>query len=416
MTAGLRRATAYHERVFVGTDFVMSWAKAWDWTRIVVMAAGVFVLAAIGWHDTAKLLAFQPLGIDFLPMWAAGHEVFIHPHRVYDFIGLTHFQQPFLEHFRGVRPFVYPPPALLLFAPFGLLSFGAANAVWTLLGAAVLLVVMARKVAAPRILALLIMLLGPASVLVLVAGQVTFLVAAAAVAGLYCLKTRPVLAGVLFGLAGAIKPQAMVLLPVALLATREWRTLGASAVTVGIAVLASLLAFGPRLWLDWVAAVPHFEHFVMTAPGLERGMITPTALGGTMGLDPGGLATWRLAFGVGALVMVWMVFRKTEDPARRIAALLGGGLFITPYAMHYDAALLAPAVALMLTQRTAPGAWLAALAATALLCCAAVPHWGAAAVVGFTLWVALTPETLFAGRLAFAGLPAPGPTGQEAAT
>jgi hypothetical protein len=394
----------------------MSWAKAWDWTRVVVMAAGVLALAAIGWHDSAKLLHFQPLGIDFLPMWAAGHEVLVHPSRVYDFAALTHFQHPYLQHFRGIRPFVYPPPALLLFAPFGLMPFDVANAIWTFLGAAAILVVMARRTGSPRTLALLAMLLAPASVLVMVAGQVTFLVAAAAVAGLFCLKTRPVLAGVLFGLAGAIKPQAMVLLPVALLATREWRALFASAATVALAVLASVAAFGARPWFEWVAAVPRFEHFVMTAPGLERGMITPTALGGTLHLDPAGLDVWRLAFGVGALVMVWMVFRKTWDPARRIAALLGGGLFITPYAMHYDAALLAPAMALLLTCRTQPGAWVTALLASALLCCAAVPHWGAAAVAAFVLWTALAPETLFAARLAFAGLPSPQPTGQEAAT
>jgi hypothetical protein len=416
LTAGPRRARPYHGRVFDGTDFVMSWARAWDWTRIAVTAAGVLVLAAFGWRDSAKLLVFQPLGIDFLPMWSAGHEILLHPSRIYDFASLTHFQHPYLQHFRGVRPFVYPPPSLLLFVLFGFAPFAAANAIWTLLGAAAILLVMARKVASPRSLALLVMLLGPASVLVLVAGQVTFLVAAAAIAGLYALKTRPVLAGVLFGLAGAIKPQAMVLLPVAMLATREWRALGASALTVGLAVLASLLAFGPRVWLDWLAAVPRFEHFVMAAPGLQRGMITPTALGGTLHLDPAGLDTWRLAFGVGALVMAWMVFRKTGDPARRIAALLGGGLFITPYAMHYDAALLAPAAALMLTQRTRPGAWKAALAATVLLCCAAVPHWGSVGVIGFTLLAALTPETAFAGRLAFARLPEPRPSGQEAAT
>src|ERR1700679_3220056 len=104
----------------------MSWAQAWDWTRIVVVAAGGLVLAAIGWNDAAKLLRYQPLGIDFLPMWAAGHEVLLHPSRVYDFAGLTHFQPPYLEHFRGVRPFVYPPPSLLLFAPFGLLPFAVA--------------------------------------------------------------------------------------------------------------------------------------------------------------------------------------------------------------------------------------------------------------------------------------------------
>jgi hypothetical protein len=395
----------------------MSWAKAWEWLRVALVMAGVVVLAWIGWGETAKLLDYQPLGIDFLPMWAAGHEVLVHPERVYDFAALTHFEHPWLLHFRGVRPFVYPPPALLLFVPFGQASFPTANLIWTFLGAAAIVAVMAPKLGAARTPALLVMLLGPASLLVMVAGQVTFLVAAASVSGLYCLKSRPILAGVLFGFAGALKPQALVLLPVALLATRQWRALVASAATVIVAVVASALAFGVNAWLEWLAAVPRFEHLVMTMPGLERGMITPTALGENLHLDPGGLATWRLAFGAGAIAFVWTVFRKTEDPARRIAALLGGGLFITPYAMHYDAALLAPAAALMLTHRSRPGAWVAAAIAGAVLCCAAIPHWGAAAVTAFVLWTALTPETLFTRRLAFAGLSAaPAPSGQEAAT
>ena len=89
----------------------MSWAKAWGWLRVVVLAAGVLYLGAQAWHHARLILAYQPLGIDFLPMWAAGHEVFIHPHRVYDFARLTHFEQPQFLHFpfRGLRPFVYPP-------------------------------------------------------------------------------------------------------------------------------------------------------------------------------------------------------------------------------------------------------------------------------------------------------------------
>jgi hypothetical protein len=398
---------------------VTSSAKAWEWLRVAVVAAAVVVLAVVGWHDAGKLLRYQPFGIDFLPMWAAGREALAHPARVYDFVRLTHVQHPLLMNFRGLRPFVYPPPTLLLFVPFGQAPFFVANAIWTVLGAFTILAVMAGKLAAPRTPALLVMLLGPASVLVMVAGQVTFFIAAAAVAGLYCLKSRPILAGVLFGVAGAMKPQALVLLPVALLATRQWRALLASAATVILAVAASVLAFGLDAWLQWLAAVPRFEHMVMGMPGLERGMITPTALGHTLHLDPAGLDAWRLAFGAGAIAMVWMVFRTTQDPARRIAALLGGGLFITPYAMHYDAALLAPAAALMLTQRTRPGAWAAAVLAGALLCCASIPHWGAAAVTAFVLWTALTPETLFAGRLVFARLPStptPSPSGQEAAT
>ena len=105
-------------------------------------------------------------------------------------------------------------------------------------------------------------------------------------------------------------------------------------------MLVSALLFGAAAWTDWIAAVPRFQHMVMTSWGLERGMITPTALGHTLQLDPAAQDIWRLAFGLGAAVMAWMVFRRSADPARRLAALLGGGLFVTPYAMHYDAALL----------------------------------------------------------------------------
>jgi hypothetical protein len=54
----------------------------------------------------------------------------------------------------------------------------------------------------------------------------------------------------------------------------------------------------------------------------------------------------------------------------------------------------------MLTHRTAPGAWILAVAAGAVLCCAAIPLWGAAAVTAFTLWTALTPERLLMGDVA----------------
>jgi len=380
----------------------MSWARAWSWLRVAVLAAGVLFLAAQAWDHASRILAYQPLGIDFMPMWSAAREAFSHPGRVYDFVGLTHFERPMLEHFRGLRPFVYPPSALLVFLPFSALPFDFANLVWTGFGVAALLWAMFARLKTPRVLTLVAMLLAPPSVLVLVTGQVTFLVAALSVAALYALRSRPVLAGVLFGVAGALKPQALVLLPLALLATREWRTLLTAGATVALVALASALVFGVGAWAQWIAAVPRFQRMVMASSGLERGMITPTALGHTLRLDPGQLDAWRALFALGAAVMVWMVFRRSDDPARRLAALLGGGLFVTPYAMHYDAALLAPAAALMLTHRAQPGAWILAVIAGAVLCCAAIPHWGAAAVTGFTLWTALIPETLLAGRAALA--------------
>ena len=392
------------------------WASAWKWASIGVLGLGVVVLAAIGWNDASKILAYQPLGIDFLPMWAAGHEVFVHPHRVYDFTRLTHFEQPELFHFpfRGLRPFVYPPPALLVFAPFGMAPFPVANAIWTACGLVAVIWATSSQVKSPRVLAILAMVLSPASVLVLLTGQVTFLIAALGVTALLCLKSRPILAGLLFGVAGVIKPQAMLLLPVALLALGAWRTILATAFAAAAVAVAASLAFGVHAWLEWFAALSRFEEWVMKTPGLLRGMITPTALGISLKLDPAALDTWRLAFGLGAIAIVWTVFRRTEDPARRVTALFGGGLFITPYAMHYDAALLAPAAALMLTHRSQPGDWIAALIASALLCCAAIPYWGAAAVTAFILIVSLTPESAFANWLQRRE-PAPRPQTEAAA-
>jgi hypothetical protein len=373
-------------------------ARAWDWLRAIVLLAGIAYLAWVGWDQTEKILAYQPLGIDFLPMWAAGREAFIHPHWVYNFTELTDFQRPLLANFIGLRPFVYPPPALLLFAPFGFAPFTVANAMWTTAGLVLILWTMSTQLKSPRLLVLLAMVLSPASVLVLVTGQITFLIATLAVVGVLSLKQRPILAGVLFGVACAIKPQSLVLLPVALVAVKGWRAMAATALTAATAVAASVLVLGFNSWLDWLAALKQFERIVMDGSGFQRGMITPTAFGITLRLDPGALITWRLGFGAAAIAIAWNVFRKTEDPARRLTALVGGSLFITPYAMHYDAALLAPAAALMLTHRPSPGAWIAALLAGALLCCAAIPYVGAAAVTAFVLWVSLMPESAFAGR------------------
>jgi hypothetical protein len=43
--------------------------------------------------------------------------------------------------------------------------------------------------------------------------------------------------------------------------------------------------------------------------------------------------------------MTWRAFGKAEDSVRQAIALLGGALLVTPYAMNYELALLAPAVA-----------------------------------------------------------------------
>jgi hypothetical protein len=364
-----------------------------DYVRLGVLVLAVLVLSWMGWDLATKILRRQPLGIDFLPMWAGAREAFANPPKVYDFYGLTRFQHPLLGHFRGLRPFVYPPTALLAFEPFALAPFPLANALWT--GGSLTLIVwtMASRLTSLRWIVLLAMVLSPASVLVLITGQVTFLIASLSVCGLAMVKSRPWLAGVLFGLAGSLKPQSMVLLPVAMIALGQWRVLVAAGAAFAAACLVSAAVFGLGEWRAWLAAVPRFERYVLAEPGLARGMVTPTGLGMSLGLPADALTVWRYAFaGVGVWI-AWKVFRTSSDPVRQLTALLGGGLFVSPYAMHYDAALLAPAAALWLTTRPKAGGWILALGASALLCCAAIPHWGAAGVTAFTLLAALGAES-----------------------
>jgi len=364
-----------------------------DWVRLGVLTVAALFLAHLAWHDARLLLRRQPLGIDFLPMWAGAREALLHSGRIYDFAALTHVVRPLLGRFHGWRPFVYPPTALLAFAPFAFAPFSLANAAWTAVGLVALVWTMAEQLGGRGRLVLAVMVLSPASVLVAITGQVTFLIAAATVIALASLKRRPWLAGTLLGLAASMKPQTLVLLPVALIGVGQWRALVAAAASAAAAVAASLAIYGAELWPAWLAALPRFEQFVMHAPGLERGMVTPTSLGLWMGLHRDALVLWRLGFGGAAAAMAWLVFRRTDDLARRLTALLGGGLFVTPYAMHYDAALLAPAAVLLLARPSRPGAWLMALGAGALLCCAVIPHWGAAAVTAFVLLVACGGES-----------------------
>ena len=71
--------------------------------------------------------------------------------------------------------------------------------------------------------------------------------------GLRLLDRSPAAAGILLGLAG-YKPQIWVLVPLALLAARQWRALAWTAGTVAVLSLASLGVFGLDFWLAFLDA------------------------------------------------------------------------------------------------------------------------------------------------------------------
>jgi hypothetical protein len=295
---------------------------------------------------------------DFLTPWAAVRAFFDGKlAMVYsDIDAFTDYQNAlFAERFHAIvhyRPFLYPPFWLLVLLPLGLIAVDAAYWVFMLVTAGASAFESRRD---PW--GWLAMATSPAAVHVVVSGQATFLAVALAYGGLRLLDKRPALAGILFGLLG-YKPQFCLLIPVALIAARQWRALAWAAMTGIVLVLASLAVFGAGAWLDFIALMratsgERMHHYVMEV--LFSYVTTPYVSALVIGL-PRGVAS-ALQFGLTAVAVAatWYAFRHHRASAARTAVLLAGTFFVSPYMLNYDLLLLMPAVVALYRRGAADG-------------------------------------------------------------
>ena len=308
------------------------------WSAAV--AFGLLILAYF-FFDGALLRQFQ-LGDDWAPLWAAGRLAWAEPSRIYDFAFVTR-QQPGLVHPGAVRPFIYPPTALLLFSPLALLPFGLSLALFITTSAAALARASLNLGAQPLLLAF-----APPVVLAAIAGQPNLLVTALIVYAVLLLARSESKAGVLLGIAAAVKPPLLILAPLALTAGRHWRSMlwaGGTLLAIGFA---SILMLGFDAWQSWLASLPKFQALITGYEPLLRNTVTPNATAVRLGIDP--LIPSLLCLGVTGTV-VTLAFNQTTDSVTRLVVLIGGSLLVTPYGMNYELAALAPAVASMAIRR-----------------------------------------------------------------
>ena len=247
-----------------------------------------------------------------------------------------------LYHDPGPMPFLYPPTAILLFKPFAMLP--AAFLAWSI--ASVLAFAAAVGAASGKRVAA-VALCSPAAIGGLILGQVPMILAAALFAGL---KLRPFLGGMLWGVAAAIKPQLMVLAPLALAVRRDWTMLFGMAAGVGAMVIGSTLLLGYGLWFDWLAAIGSFGE------RLEQGVVrtvTPAGQAGVIGLPT---LPFLLAGGAVAATAVVASARKLEDEFL-IGLVVAASILVSPYAYVHDTIALVPACIALLFR----GPWWAAI-------------------------------------------------------
>lgn len=268
----------------------------------VILAAQLLFAACV-----AGVVAWQAQGpADFKVFWAAHHTA-----TPYDPAAISRVLGG------GLRPFSYPPTFLFLTEPLGWLDQRVSYVDWVALSA-MALVASLRRPLGPLVL------FAPAVFLAGVIGQTSLFMGAALFAGATLLLSRPILAGVLFGLAACIKPQATVLIPIVLAAGGHWRALAVAAVTGIVLSLAATALYGFHVWFDWLSSLGGFlqatdaawKHRYLSLPGWWKAV--PLALGA--------VCAWRFA----------------DDPERAVGIAAASALLGSLYALDYDAAILAP--------------------------------------------------------------------------
>jgi alpha-1,2-mannosyltransferase len=265
----------------------------------------------------------------------------------------------------NLHPWVYPPTFLLLFLPFGSLPPLASLTTFLMSGFVALLAAVRLHVGRgqPRRIVLFSLVLCPAVPFNVMTGQNAFFIGALLVGGFGLLARAPVVGGMLLGVL-TFKPQLWLMVPVALVAARQWRALASAAATALLLALLTLPVFGPEIWQAWLALMTgaNDAYSAWVTQGRLNGM-SVFACASWLGAPRliADLAQW-LAI-AGAAMLVYRVFRWPAAGAQQLSILLAATMLAAPHVSTSDAVLLALAASLAVA---APGRQKLSPAAVAL--------------------------------------------------
>jgi hypothetical protein len=283
---------------------------------------------------------------DFFGLWSYAKFLFLRSvPSIYNNDTLLDFQMDLGACPKCLLPYAYPPFFLFYILPLGLLSYYVAYPFWAF-GTLLLYFVMSFDKQQRRYAAFLT-IFAPTTIIGFATGQTGLLSSALIVGGLRLVTTRPILSGALFGLA-SFKPQLGILIPIALISARLWRTIATACVTVLVLVLASGVAFGWSIWPLWFAKLLPHTDWVMDVKDRLNPTITSSLT--SIGIDVTVARSVQACVAVVVGVIIWICFRHGVT-LLAIAALLVGTFLATPYAIVYDMPLVTSAVLLVLRDR-----------------------------------------------------------------
>ena len=316
---------------FIRPAFAQAFARCW------IFVAGAFCLWDLLRHTKVGLTdgAGQPFGGDFLNYWSGAMLAWRGTAaEVYDWNAFHAFQESAVGGTLDFYHYSYPPVLLLLTAPLAALPYIPALIAWTVSGWYCFY--RALRLAMPGGGALLFSIATPALFVNALGGQNGAWTAALFGGGLSLLNRRPMIAGVLLGLL-IYKPQIGVLLPIALLAGRQWKALAAAAVTAVGLILISGLIFGLEIWADYFRNLTILREAILeNGSGVWHRMVSVFVFARHLGAD---VETAYLVQGITALLtaaVVAYVWSRDIPAGIRNAILMLGTCLVTPYLQDYD--------------------------------------------------------------------------------
>lgn len=318
------------------------------------VASILFLLASA--HGTLDY-AGRPLGTDFSNVWTAGRMA-LHGHAADAWVNSRFIAEQHAVHGPGLTAnyiWVYPPPFMLIAALLATLPYLAALIVWQLGTIAPFTWLMHRLI--PRRETLLLTLAAPITLICLMHGQNGFLTALLLGGGLTILDRRPFLAGLLFGCL-IYKPQFGLILPILLIAARNWRAVVAATLSATVLVAVTLAIWGWAPWAAFFANLPVARDIVIEqgATGWEKMMSPFGAIRLWGGSIPVAYAVQAAATGLSGAAVAWIAWTR-KSPELRNALVCAAALISTPYVFDYDFVVLLPAIAFILLDAEQNG-WL----------------------------------------------------------
>jgi alpha-1,2-mannosyltransferase len=335
------------------------------WSTGLIML-GLCTVAAVGWIAASGDFIDpngKPIGTDFSSFYAAGSMALEgHAASAYDMAAHYARQQQIFGVHTPYYGWFYPPFFLFVAAPLALFPYPVALIIWQattmvfyvcVMGAILHPVRQSRP--EPGYLWVLTAVAFPAVFVNLGHGQNGFLTAALLGGALLALARQPLLSGTMFGLL-AYKPQFALVIPIALLASSQWRAIAAAAAAVAALFTLSVVAFGPDIWHAFAASTEMSRKLLLQNG--DVGFAKLQSLFAVVRMWGGGIALAYVAQSVISIVAIAGVawtWRGSCDFNIKAAMLLIATLLASPHTLDYDLMIVGPALAFIACAGVAAG-------------------------------------------------------------